>query len=78
LNDDRRGFFSSIGLVDFSDKSPWTSCPADGVVHHSLGFDRDPAFLLSVFATDFVATAFARARAALLAAARLSADHGVY
>ena len=48
------------------------------VVHDAFGFDRGAAFLLCVFATDLALAAFARARAALLAAARLSGDHGVY
>jgi transcriptional regulator with XRE-family HTH domain len=47
------------------------------VVHGAFGFDRGAAFFLCLFATD-LAAAFARARAALLAAARLSGDHGVY
>jgi hypothetical protein len=51
----------------------------DGINHRAFGFDRGAAFLLCAFATDMVAAlAFARARAALLAAARRSADHGVY
>jgi hypothetical protein len=49
-----------------------------GVVHVAFGFDRGAAFFLCPFATDLASTAFARARAALLAAARLSGDHGVY
>ena len=53
-------------------------CIAAGVVHGAFGFDRGAAFFLFVFTTVFVAAAFARARAALLAAARLSGDHGVY
>jgi hypothetical protein len=51
-------------------------CIAAGVVHRAFG--RGAAFLLFVFATDFVLPTFARTRAALLAAARLSGDHGVY
>src|SRR5207302_8890774 len=47
-----------------------------GVVYGA--FRRGAAFLLCVFAVDFVVPTFARARAALLAAARLSGDHGVY
>jgi len=46
-------------------------------VHGAFGFDREAAFFLFAFAAASLA-AFARARAALLAAARLSADHGVY
>jgi hypothetical protein len=49
-----------------------------GVVHGGFGFDRGAAFFLCVFATDLAPAAFARSRAALLAAARLSGDHGVY
>jgi hypothetical protein len=49
-----------------------------GVVYGAFGFDRGAAFFLCLFATDLASTAFARARAALLAAARLSGDHGVY
>jgi hypothetical protein len=49
------------------------------VLHRAFGVDRATAFFLCVFETDLVAAAaFARARAALLAAARRSADHGVY
>ncbi len=50
----------------------------DAVVHGAFGFGRDVAFFFCVFATDLAAAAFTRARAALLAAARLSGDHGVY
>jgi hypothetical protein len=56
--------------------SPTWASPEAGVVHRAFG--RDAAFFLCAFATGFVAPAFARARAALLAAARLSGDHGVY
>ena len=35
-------------------------------------------FFICVFGTALAPAAFARARAALLAAARLSGDHGVY
>jgi hypothetical protein len=49
-----------------------------GVVHGALGFDRGAAFFLCLFGTDFASVAFARACAALLAAARLSGDHGLY
>jgi hypothetical protein len=49
-----------------------------GVVHGAVGFDRGAAFFLCLFGTDLAPTAFARSRAALLAAARLSGDHGVY
>jgi hypothetical protein len=49
-----------------------------GVVHGAFGFDRGAAFFLCLFDTDFASVAFARARAALLVAARLSGDHGVY
>ena len=52
-------------------------CPL-GVVHGVLGFDRGVDFFLCVFGTTLAPAAFARARAALLAAARLSGDHGVY
>jgi hypothetical protein len=49
-----------------------------GVIRAAFGSDQGAAFLLCAFATDLVAAAaFARARAALLAAARLSGDHGV-
>ena len=51
-------------------------CVAAAVVHRAFGWGA--VFLLCAFATDFLAPAFARARAALLAAARLSGDHGVY
>jgi hypothetical protein len=50
----------------------------DDVVHGAFGFDRGAAFFLCLFAADLASAAFARARAALLAAARLSGDHGVY
>jgi hypothetical protein len=40
--------------------------------------DHGAAFFLCVFATDLAPAAFARSRAALLAAARLSGVHGVY
>jgi hypothetical protein len=46
--------------------------------HGAFGFGRGAAFFLCAFAMYLVAPAFARARAALLAAARLSGDHGVY
>jgi hypothetical protein len=49
-----------------------------GVVHGAFGFDRGAAFFLCLFGTDFASVAFARSRAALLAAARLSGDHGLY
>jgi hypothetical protein len=48
------------------------------VVHRAFGFNRGAPFLFCTLATDFEVAAFARARAALLAAARLSVDHGVY
>jgi hypothetical protein len=55
-----------------------SSATPAGVVHGAFGFDRGAAFFLGIFATDLAPAAFARARAALLAAARLSGDHGVY
>jgi hypothetical protein len=54
-----------------------TSQRQPNVVHGAFGFDRGAAFFLCLFATDLASTDFARARAALLAAARLSGDHGV-
>jgi hypothetical protein len=48
------------------------------VVHDPFGFAWGAAFILCAFATDLARAAFARARAALLAAARLSGDQGVY
>ena len=47
-------------------------------VHGVLGFDPGIAFVFVVFATDLAPAVFRRARAAFPAAARLSADHGVY
>jgi hypothetical protein len=49
-----------------------------GIVYGAFGFDRGGAFFLCLFATDLTPVAFARSRAAMLAAARLSGDHGVY
>jgi hypothetical protein len=51
--------------------------PAD-VVHGAFGFDRGAAIVFGLFGTDLAPPAIARSRAALLAAARLSGDHGVY
>jgi hypothetical protein len=48
------------------------------IVHDPFGFDPGAAFFLCASATDLAPPAFARARAVLLAAARLSGDHGVY
>ena len=46
--------------------------------HGAFGFSRGEEFFICVFGTALAPAAFARARAALLAAARLSGDHGVY
>jgi NAD-dependent DNA ligase len=47
-------------------------------IHGCFCFNRGATFFLCPFAADLASAAFARARAALLAAARLSGDHGVY
>ena len=57
---------------------PLNSVMPAGVVHGAFAFGRGAAFFLCVFAADLAPAVFARARAALLAAARLSGDHGVY
>jgi hypothetical protein len=46
------------------------------VVHGAFGFDRGAEFFHCAFATDLSPAALARARATLLASARLSYDHG--
>jgi hypothetical protein len=70
------------GEVFFFPKSRQRSAPNSttslAVVHGAFGFDRGAAFFLCSFATDLAPAAFARSRVALLAAPRLSADHGVY
>jgi hypothetical protein len=45
---------------------------------YAFGFDRVVAFFFRTFVTDLAPAAFRRDSAALLAAARRSADHGVY